>query len=100
MKGDVKGSLVPSRLSLLVFGVEDYNGLFNEGDDGKEEGRREKGETIYKAINSLKIRVMERPILKISVFIDIRLYFVRNIGHGICLPVVSPPLAFPPSPRA
>ena len=42
MKGDVKGSLVPSRLSLLVFGVEDYNGLFNEGDDGKEEGRRER----------------------------------------------------------
>ena len=23
--------LVPSRLSLLVFGVEDKNGLFNEG---------------------------------------------------------------------
>ena len=28
--------LVPSRVSLLVFGVEDENGLFNEGDDGKE----------------------------------------------------------------
>ena len=25
----------------LVFGMEDQNGLFNEGDDGKEEGRRE-----------------------------------------------------------
>ena len=42
MIGDVKGSLVSSRLPLLVFGVEDYNGLFNEGDDGKEEGRRER----------------------------------------------------------
>ena len=31
--------LVPSCLSLLVFGVEDGNGLFHEGDDGKEEGR-------------------------------------------------------------
>ena len=33
--------LVPSRLSLSVFGLEDGNGLFNEGGDGKEKGRRE-----------------------------------------------------------
>ena len=30
--------LVPSRLSLLVFGVEDGNGLFNEGMTGRKKG--------------------------------------------------------------
>ena len=36
------------------------------------------GKAIY------TLRVMERPILKIFVFIDIRHNFVRRIGNGIC----------------
>ena len=44
------------------------------------------GKAIY------TLRVMERPNLKISVFIDIRHFFVRHIGNKICQssPLLSP----------